>query len=137
PGSGLDQMEVLNSRESTQLAFSLHSQVEAFEFQLNEPRIIDIALRFPRTEVLAALESEAMIREPESSGPGRVAKPRESPFYLRMRSAAYLIGVSLTVSGILANDNQSQSGWELPAGVSILGLTYIYDHFLHLRFHHE
>ncbi|NOZ75471.1 MAG: DUF2089 domain-containing protein [FCB group bacterium] len=137
PYAELDRLEVLNSKESTQLAFRLHTTLEAFEFQFNDPGKVDIALRFPRAEILAALESEAITPEDAVSSAVNTKRKSESPFYLRIRSAAYLVGVSLTVSGILANDNQSRPGWELPTGISILGLTYVYDHFIRSRVRHE
>ncbi len=132
----MDRIDILNSKESTQIAFRILKSVEDFDFQSNNNGYLDLALRFPREEVLAALESEVISQnEVLTLAP---AKPKKnSPLYLRLRPAAYLVGVSLSVSGILANDNRSGTSWELPTGVAILGLTYIYDHYIHPRVHHE
>lgn len=128
------KIDVLNSNESTQIAFELSDKVEDFEFQTNGSHNVYLALRFPRQEVLAALESETKTGPKAPNESSTVSSEQaDSPFYLRLRSAAYLVGISLTVTGILANDNTDRTGWELPAGVAVTGLTYVYDHYIHKR----
>ena len=50
--------------------------------------------------------------------------------YSRMRTAALLIGVSLSVSGIVDSDGQDSIGWELPTGLGLLIATYLYDRYI-------
>ncbi|RMF10901.1 MAG: hypothetical protein D6762_00485 [Candidatus Neomarinimicrobiota bacterium] len=130
PTREIDRLDIVNSSESAQLAFRLHTQIDDFDL-LPEPQspVLNVALRFQRGDLLAALEQEkaSPVQTPKSPSSETVV----SPLYLRVRSVSYLTGVSLTIAGILASDNAPGVSWELPTGVSILGLTYIYDHFIH------
>ena len=47
-----------------------------------------------------------------------------------MRTATLLIGVSLSVSGIVDSDGQDSIGWELPTGLGLLIATYFYDRYI-------
>ncbi len=52
--------------------------------------------------------------------------------YSRMRNAALLIGVSLSVAGIVASEGQESLSWELPTGLGLLIATYIYDRYIRI-----
>lgn len=118
-------IEAVNTDESTQISFQITRDIETFEFyQSTNPPEILLSLRFPigevREELAQRVPAEVSIKRRKAG----------SAYYPRFRTAMYIVGTSLTVAGILEQDNKSSSSWELISGISMIAGTYIYDHYL-------
>lgn len=106
-----------NQENSTQIALKTAQPIEQFEFYFSEiPPEILASLRFPVEAVLAS----------QKDGAQEYPKP-VSRNYLLLRSGLYFGGISLTVAGIIGQDHQDETGWELPVGIGILFGTWLYD----------
>lgn len=108
-----------NQENSTQIAIKSSHPIEQFEFYYSEnPPEILASLRFPVEAVLAG----------RKEGAGEYPKPVSRNWFL-LRSGLYFAGVSLTVAGIIGQDHQDESGWELPAGIGVIAGTWLYDRY--------
>ena len=114
--------------ESTQLMFELDQPLESFElYQSERPPELLVSLRFPLTEVFASLQAAKEQTQPAILPPSRPAVLATGTTYGKIRSALYLTGVSLTVAGIINQDNKSGISKEFGAGLSLVLGTYLFD----------
>ena len=135
----VSQIQVNNTDESTQIAIKVKETIENFEFyQSKSPPEILVSLRFPIYEVAAVLEQER-----ESMGSAESITTEEDQFdtdrgvlipdqYKRIRTALYLSGASLTITGAALESSKSEGfSWEIPTGLAIIAGTFIYDKYFH------
>ncbi|MFC1565341.1 hypothetical protein ACFL4B_00110 [Candidatus Neomarinimicrobiota bacterium] len=135
----VSQIQVNNTDESTQIAIKVKETIENFEFyQSKSPPEILVSLRFPIYEVAAVLEQER-----ESMGSADSITTEEDQFdtdsgvlipnqYKRIRTALYLSGASLTITGAALESSKSAGfSWEIPTGLAIIAGTFIYDKYFH------
>ena len=114
---------VHNSAESVQISLAVPI-IETHEFLwYGNPRELLVSLRFP-------LESITPVFAEAKSNNKRNVNLESELNYSRMRNATLLIGVSLSVAGIVASDGQNSIGWELPTGLGLLIATYMYDRYI-------
>ena len=112
-----------NSAESVQISLAVPI-IEAHEFSWHgNPREFMVSLRFP-VETIIPVFAEA---NPSDEDNANLATELN---YSRMRTATLLIGLSLSVSGIVDSDGQDSIGWELPTGLGLLIATYLYDRYI-------
>jgi len=112
-----------NSAESVQISLAVPI-IETHEFLWpGNPRELVISLRFP-IKTIKPVFAEA---NPSNENNANLATELN---YSRMRTAVLLIGVSLSVSGIVDSDGQDSIGWELPTGLGLLIATYLYDRYI-------
>ena len=112
-----------NSAESVQISLAVPI-IETHEFLwYGNPRELVVSLRFP-IETIKPVFAEA---NPSNENNASLATELN---YSIMRTAALLIGVSLSVSGIVDSDGQDSIGWELPTGLGLLIATYLYDRYI-------
>jgi len=117
---------VHNSAESVQISLAVPI-IETHEFLWHgNPRELVVSLRFP-IKTIKPVFAEA---NPSNKNNANLATELN---YSRMRTAALLIGVSLSVSGIVDSDGQDSIGWELPTGLGLLIATYFYDRYIRLN----
>ena len=114
---------VHNSAESVQISLAVPI-IETHEFLWpGNPRELVVSLRFP-IKTIKPVFAEA---NPSNENNSNLVTKLN---YSRMRTAALLIGVSLSVSGIVDSDGQDSIGWELPTGLGLLIATYLYDRYI-------
>jgi hypothetical protein len=133
------EIQVVNTEESTQLAFKIDQNVENFEFyQSKSPPEILASLRFPLGEVADILEEER--EEMASVEPIKTTDTQLQTntgvllpdHYKRIKTALYLTGASLTIAGVAIEANKSEGfTWEIPTGLAIIAGTVIYDRYFH------
>jgi len=112
-----------NSAESVQISLAVPI-IETHEFLWpGNPRELVISLRFP-IKTIKPVFAEANLSNENNANLATELN------YSRMRTAALLIGVSLSVSGIVDSDGQDSIGWELPTGLGLLIATYLYDRYI-------
>ncbi len=112
-----------NSAESVQISLAVPI-IETHEFLWpGNPRELVVSLRFP-IKTIKPVFAEA---NPSNKNNANLATEFN---YSRMRTAALLIGASLSVSGIVDSDGQDSIGWELPTGLGLLIATYLYDRYI-------
>ncbi len=129
--SPVKKLELTHVGESTQFAFELDQVVESFDlYQSDNPPELLVSLRFPITEVIATLQNEKEQSRPVISQTGPRLASVGGSNYGKIRNALYLTGASLTVAGIISQDNQSGTSWEFPIGMGILVGTYVYDKYI-------
>ncbi len=122
----ITNIEAINTDESTQISFQIAQEIETFEFyQSTNPPEILLSLRFPVGELI-----EDFAEHPKPIIAPTPKKRIESPYYKRFRTALYIVGTSLTLAGILEQDNKDASSWELISGITLIGSTYIYDQYI-------
>ena len=112
-----------NSAESVQISLAVPI-IETHEFSwYGNPLELEVSLRYP-IETIKPVFAEASLSN--QNNPSLATKLN----YSRMRTAAMLIGVSLSVSGIVDSDGQDSISWELPTGLGLLIATYLYDRYI-------
>jgi hypothetical protein len=131
-------IQAVNTAETAQLSFKLDKSIDGFElYQSREPAEILLTLRFPVSEVLSALLEEKQELTIAGQASIQTGPSAESFRYQRVKTALYLLGTSLTIAGVIAQDNRvSGVAWELPTGLALIIGTYLYDRYLHPRFVH-
>ena len=117
----INQIEVIRTGESLQIGFRMVKPVEQFEFYYSEdPPELLLALRFPISDVMASLSSE------------RAKKVKSlTPISNRKQiwvKTFYFMGAGLTGAGFLAGEEQK--GWEVPMGIGMIGMAYVYENFV-------
>ena len=117
----INRIEVIRTGESLQIGFRMAKPVEQFEFYYSEdPPELLLALRFPISDVMASLSSE------------RAKKVKSlTPISNRKQiwvKAFYFMGAGLTVAGLL--EGEEQKGWEVPMGIGMIGMAYVYENFV-------
>ena len=116
---------VHNLEESVQISLAVPI-IETHEFLwYGNPRELLVSLRFP-PESITPVFAEAKLNNK------RNVNLESELNYSRIRNAALLIGVSLSVAGVVASDGQEALGWELPTGLGLLIVTYIYDRYIRI-----
>ena len=114
---------VHNSEESVQISLAVPI-IETHEFLwYGNPRELLVSLRFP-------LESITPVFAESKVNNKRNVNLESELNYSRMRNAALLIGSSLAIAGIVDSDGQDSIGWELPTGLGLLIVTYMYDRYI-------
>ena len=114
---------VHNSEESVQISLAVPT-IETHEFLwYGNPRELLVSLRFP-------LESITPVFAESKLNNKRNVNLESELNYSRMRNAALLIGSSLSIAGIVDSDGQDSMGWELPTGLGLLIVTYMYDRYI-------
>ncbi len=114
---------VHNLEESVQISLAVPI-IETHEFLwYGNPRELLVSLRFP-LESITPVFAEAKLNNK------RNVNLESELNYSRMRNAALLIGSSLSIAGIVDSDGQGSIGWELPAGLGLLIVTYMYDRYI-------
>ena len=114
-----------NSAESVQISLAVPN-IETHEFLWpGNPRELLVSLRFPLDSLKPVFADAKPIGKPNVNLESELN-------YSRIRNAALLIGVSLSVSGVVASDGQEALGWELLTGLGLLIVTYIYDHYIRI-----
>lgn len=117
----VNQIECVRAGESLQLGFRMAIPVEQFEFyHANDPPQLLASLRFPLSDVLASMEEEKPKKLPFQS-----EKAVERALWIK---AVYFIGAGLTGAGFFAGD--TQKGWEVPVGIGLITVAYVYENFL-------
>ena len=123
PPAPVKKILVHNSEESVQISLAVPI-IETHEFLwYGNPRELLVSLRFP-------LESITPVFAEAKSNNKRNVNLESELNYSRIRNATLLIGVSLSVAGIVASDGQNSIGWELPTGLGLLIATYMYDRYI-------
>ena len=123
PLEPVKNITVHNSPESVQISLAVPI-IETHEFLWHgNPRELVVSLRFP-IKTIKPVFAEA---NPSNKNNANLATEFN---YSRMRTAALLIGASLSVSGIVDSDGQDSIGWELPTGLGLLIATYLYDRYI-------
>ncbi len=110
-------VQLTNQPESTQLAIQFKGQIDNYELYLtNDDQTLLVALYYPFEVVVAMIEAEN-------------AEQGRSTYSLQQRAinVAYLTGVALTFSGIIARDGNDSGKTEMVLGLIILGLSYFID----------
>ena len=51
----------------------------------------------------------------------------------RMKNASLLVGISLSIAGIINSDEEDTISWELFSGMGLLIATYLYDRYIQLN----
>lgn len=116
---------VHNSAESVQISLAVPI-IETHEFLWSgNPRELLVSLRFPLDSLKPVFADAKPIGKPNVNLESELN-------YSRIRNAALLIGVSLSVAGVVASDGQEALGWELPTGLGLLIVTYIYDRYIQI-----
>ena len=116
---------VHNSAESVQISLAVPI-IETHEFLWpGNPRELLVSLRFPLDSLKPVFADAKPIGKPNVNLESELN-------YSRIRNAALLIGVSLSVAGVVASDGQEALGWELPTGLGLLIVTYIYDRYIRI-----
>ena len=116
---------VHNSAESVQISLAVPI-IETHEFLWSgNPRELLVSLRFPLDSLKPVFADAKPIGKPNVNLESELN-------YSRIRNAALLIGVSLSVAGVVASDGQEALGWELPTGLGLLIVTYLYDRYIHI-----
>ena len=114
---------VHNLEESVQISLAVPI-IETHEFLwYGNPRELLVSLRFP-------LESITPVFAESKLNNKRNVNLESELNYSRMRNAALLIGSSLSIAGIVDSDGQGSIGWELPTGLGLLIVTYMYDRYI-------
>ena len=114
---------VHNLEESVQISLAVPI-IETHEFLwYGNPRELLVSLRFP-PESITPVFAEAKLNNK------RNVNLESELNYSRMRNAALLIGSSLSIAGIVDSDGQDSIGWELPTGLGLLIVTYMYDRYI-------
>ncbi|MCS5651854.1 MAG: hypothetical protein NZ825_04405 [Candidatus Marinimicrobia bacterium] len=114
---------VHNLEESVQISLAVPI-IETHEFLwYGNPRELLVSLRFP-PESITPVFAEAKLNNK------RNVNLESELNYSRMRNAALLIGSSLSIAGIVDSDGQGSIGWELPTGLGLLIVTYMYDRYI-------
>ena len=114
---------VHNLEESVQISLAVPI-IETHEFLwYGNPRELLVSLRFP-PESITPVFAEAKLNNK------RNVNLESELNYSRMRNAALLIGSSLSIAGIVDSDGQDSMGWELPTGLGLLIVTYMYDRYI-------
>ena len=116
---------VHNSAESVQISLAVPI-IETHEFLWSgNPRELLVSLRFPLDSLKPVFADAKPIGKPNVNLESELN-------YSRIRNAALLIGVSLSVAGIVASEGQESLSWELPTGLGLLIATYIYDRYIRI-----
>lgn len=117
----IKEIEILNIGESLQIGFKMNIPVENFEFyHTDTPPELLAALRFPLADIIAYIQPET-----QEIKNNLIIKTKNKPIWIK---ASYFIGIGLATSGLIANKNQKS--WEVPIGLSITALAYIYENFI-------
>ena len=135
----VSQIQVFNADESAQIALKVNKTIENFEFyQSKSPPEILVSLRFPINDIAAVLEQERENMgsvESVTTIDGQIETDRGGPIpdqYKKIRASLYLTGASLTIAGAALQSNKSEKfSWEIPAGLAIIAVTFIYDKYFH------
>ena len=115
------RIECVKAGESLQIGFKMAKPIEQFEFYYaNDPPELLASLRFPLSDVLVAMEQE----KPNIS-PFQTQSSIQRPLWIK---AVYFIGAGLTGAGFLAGE--TQKGWEVPIGMGLIALAYVYENFI-------
>ena len=115
------EVEVINTGESLQIAFRMKIPVENFEFYFNdEDSELIAALRFPLSDVISSLEVDQS--DLKSS---IIYKTRNKPIWLKV---LYFAGISLTTSGLFADEGQNRLN--TPIGMGMIVIAYVYENFI-------
>ncbi len=122
------KLELSHVGESAQFAFELDRPLESFElYQSDRPPEILVSLRFPVTDVLASLQAAKEKSQPTITPPSKPFASVTGSTYSKVRSALYLTGASLTVAGIIAQDNAAGLSWEFGTGLGLILGTLLFD----------
>ncbi len=116
-------MEIQASTEdsSAQIAIKSARYIEQSEFYYSdEPPEVLASLRFPVMDLISEKDEGDLIVSDK--------KPVSRNVML-LRKGLYFAGVSMTVAGIIDQDHDEGSGWELPAGAGIILGTWIWEKF--------
>ena len=116
---------VHNSEESVQISLGVPI-IETHEFLwYGDPRELLVSLRFPLDSLTPVFADAKPIGKPNVNLESELN-------FSRIRNASLLIGVSLSVAGVVASDGQEALGWELLTGFGLLIVTYIYDRYIRI-----
>ena len=125
PPALVKKIIVHNSTESVQISLAVPI-IEKHEFLWHSnPRELLVSLRFPVDSMKPVLTDAKSIIDTNIN-------LKSGLNYFRIRNAALMIGVSLSIAGILDSDGQESMGWELPTGLGLLIATYIYDRYIRI-----
>ena len=125
PPALVKKIIVHNSTESVQISLDVPI-IEKHEFLWHSnPRELLVSLRFPVDSMKPVLTDAKSIIDTNIN-------LKSGLNYFRIRNAALMIGVSLSIAGILDSDGQESMGWELPTGLGLLIATYIYDRYIRI-----
>ena len=125
PPALVKKIIVHNSAESVQISLAIPI-IETHEFLWpSNPRELLVSLRFPLDSLTPVFADAKPIGKPNVNLESELN-------YSRIRNAALLIGVSLSVAGVVASDGQEALGWELLTGFGLLIVTYIYDRYIRI-----
>ena len=125
PPALVKKIIVHNSAESVQISLAIPI-IETHEFLWpSNPRELLVSLRFPLDSLTPVFADAKPIGKPNVNLESELN-------YSRIRNAALLIGVSLSVAGAVASDGQEALGWELLTGFGLLIVTYIYDRYIRI-----
>ncbi len=117
--------------ESVQLMFELADTVESFELYVAEnPPELMVSLRFPLEDVLAELKIEKEELEPAPPLAASLATSGPGSTYGKVKTALYLTGASLTVAGVISQDNSDGLRWEFSTGLGLILGTYLFDKYI-------
>ncbi|MFH1851561.1 MAG: hypothetical protein ABIA75_04385 [Candidatus Neomarinimicrobiota bacterium] len=132
PNRPVKNFELSQVGESAQFAFELDRKVESFDlYQSEKPPELLVSLRFPITDVLVALQQEKAQSAPEAlTGQAAAAAPTDGGMYAKIRTALYLTGASLTIAGVIQQDNAGGLSWEFGTGIGLIGGTYLFDKYI-------
>ena len=117
----INRIEVIRAAESLQIGFRMSIPVEQFEFYYSEdPPELLLALRFPISDVISSLSSER-----PKKAPNFIPTSNRKQIWVK---AFYFMGAGLTGAGFLAGEEQK--GWEVPMGIGMIGMAYVYENFI-------
>ncbi len=117
--------------ESLQLMFELADTVESFEIYVSDnPAEILASLRFPLDVVFTDLQRERARLEQEPAIMLAGAEAGPSTTYGKVKTALYLTGASLTVAGVISQDNSDGMRWEFGTGLGLILGTYLFDKYI-------
>ncbi len=130
------KLELSHVGESAQFAFELDQPLESFDlYQSDNPPEILVSLRFPITDVLASLQEAKEQSQPDFTPAPLMTAKQPGPTYGKIRSALYLTGASLTVAGIITQDNSAGFSWEFGTGLGLILGTYFFDKHIKPKIH--
>ena len=115
-----------NTSESVQISLKV-PPIEMHDFfESGNPNEFMIALRFPLSSM------DPILTEAKSAHKSNIDM-QTALNHQRMKNASLLVGISLSIAGIINSDEEGTISWELFSGMGLLIATYLYDRYIQLN----
>ena len=115
-----------NTSESVQISLKV-PPIEMHDFfESGNPNEFMVALRFPLSSM------DPILTEAKSAHKSNIDM-QTALNNQRMKNASLLVGISLSIAGIINSDEEDTISWELFSGMGLLIATYLYDRYIQLN----